>query len=180
MSETSFVSPRLRDEDETNETPVSTPSGMSSIYDALREELSTPPVFEEYETIPVPGKPRLALKVSTKMSLKRLEILRKRAVDKKSKSFDLARFSADLIVAQTACVQLDGEDGTTKDGDLLDFKHPELHEMVGAMEDRGAVVALIPRDADLVSIGQDILSACGYGETDEEDEDNDPLDYENA
>lgn len=179
MTETqNFVAASVRDFDAHENTP-NTRSGMKSVYDQLREDLSTPPVFTEYASIKIPGKPAVALKVSTKLSLKRLEIIRNMATDKKAKParFDMAEFNAGLIVAQTECLQFNGQDAE-KDGTYVDFKHPDIHQSLNAMDDRGAVRALIPRDSDLLDIGQQILDACGYG--DDEDEESDPLDYENV
>jgi hypothetical protein len=180
MSEQTFTAASINNMDDPyadEERPV-TRSGMKSVYDQLREDLSAPPVFTEYEVIKVPGKPRIALKISTRLSLKRLEVLRKLAVDKKTKQFDMAEFNASLVVAQTECLQFDGKDSVV-DGELVNFKHPGIHESLGALDDRGAVRALIPRDADILDIGQKILVACGYGDGEDED-DVDPLDYENA
>lgn len=178
MADNTFVAPSLVDLDD--ETKPNSRSGMKTIYDSLRDELSTPPTFVDHEIIKVPGKPKIALKVSTRLSLKRLEVLRSIATDKKTKKFDLSEFNASLIVAQTTCLQFNGRDAVVDD-ELVDFKHPGIHESLGALDDRGAVRALIPRDADLLDIGQQILDACGYGEKDEDDEDaGDPLDYESV
>lgn len=170
MPEVSITAPGF---DESFEPAPTTRSGQKSIYDQLRDELSAPPTFASSAEVKVPGKPRITLKVSTRLPLAKLNILRKRATDKKTKEIDIAEFNADIIVTQTECLMFDGKESVI-DGELVDFKHPGIHDSLNAMDDRGAVRAMIPRDADLLKVGEAILDACGYGSN--EDDDTDPLD----
>lgn len=169
MSEISITSPGL---DEYEPPVPTTRSGQMSIYDQLREELSTPPTFAKTAEIKVPGKPRISLKINTSLPLAKLNLMRKRATDKKSQEIDIADFNAAIVVAQTQCLMFDGKDSIV-DGEYVDFKHPGIHDSLNAIDDRGAVRAMIPRDADLIKVGEEILEACGWGA---QDDDEDPLD----
>ena len=170
MTEVSFTSPKLAQEEEQ-------PTRGKSVFDNLLDEVSAPANVESEKIIKVPGRDRITLKINTKLPLQRLTTMRKIATtNKKTGEMDIALLNTALVVAQTECLQYDGQDAVNREtGELVDFKDPELQSSLRVIEARAAVQALIPRDADLLRVGGEILDACGYGE---EEEDDDPLDFD--
>lgn len=172
-------SPKLAvsdDDDLAGEAPVRAAGGRKTLLASLKEELSIPPVFDEFATIKIPGKPKITLKISTKLPLSRLTAIRKKHTNKKTGEVDIAEMNITLISALTECLQFDGEDVLDDAGNYIDFHHPEMREEANALDVAGTVRYLIPRDPDLLSIGAEILDACGYGEQENDDEELDPLD----
>lgn len=164
------------EETETTKTTPAKKKGLPTVLDQLRSTLAKPSTAQKETTIKVPVRPEIALKFNTDIPLDQLD--RWRITSKKSKKpdadIDLLKFNTTIIVSQCTEVLVNGTEAVDETGESLNFRHDDLVAMLGALDSRGAVSTLFERDADILRVGTEILTAAGYGDTEDQDEE-DPL-----
>ena len=160
------------------ETKPTTSSGMGSVYDQLRQELGKPAVSEKTFTKKIPLRPSVELKFSTDLPLEKLDRWRQAARKKKNRDeVDIRFFNQLVIASQCVGIIFNGEEATDEAGKALTFRHQGLIDSLNALDVYGAVTELIGRDSDILKIGDEVLSAAGYDDEDDmEDDETDPLD----
>jgi hypothetical protein len=169
--------------DEFDTPPVSNPtkSGLTSVYDQFRAELSKPVDVEPTFVFKAKGRP-LGVRFSTDLPIEKLNKWRKIATKRSSGNIaDGYELSLLLIAGQAQCfVTADGKDVTDDNGEWVNFRHQDVIESLGAIDYRAAILKFLGRDGEVIRAGGEILDKCGYGDEEEEDSDefgdNDPLD----
>lgn len=162
---------------ETEAPKPTTRSGLSSVYDQVRAELSKPVNVAETYTLKVRGRD-LSLRVKSDLPLEQLEKWRKASAKRRgSDQADTIQLSTYVIAGQTKCLIVDGVDATDDHGDFLSFRHKDVQEALGALDYAGAVKNFCGTDAEILRLSGEILEKCGYGEYDEDDleDGEDPL-----
>jgi hypothetical protein len=163
-------------DDTDYQTPKpTTRSGLPSVYDQLRKELSRPTDVPKHVILKVPARPNISVKYKTDVALEQLDRWRVAArKNKKRDTLDVREFNSLILVSQCVGILFDGEEVEDENGDAITFRTQEFIESLGALEAKGAIKALYDRDADILRAGAEILKAAGYD--DEEDDEEDPLD----
>jgi hypothetical protein len=75
-------------------------------------------------------------------------------------------FARALVAAQTVEIRIDGKVVDVA-GEPVSFRDPELWPEVGAADAKGAVVALIGADGDILSIASELMTEAGFGSDDD-------------
>lgn len=156
-----------------------TRSGLPSVFATLRAELEKPIGLEEDFVYKVRGR-EIDLRISADLPVRKLNRWRVASTNKKNGLVDQLMFSRLIIVGQTKCLVINGENCTDDDGTWLNFSHKDVIDSLDALDYHAAVDKFFGRDAEVIRCGNEILEKAGYGEdedfnVDEEDEGNDPL-----
>lgn len=162
------------DLDDEIPTSAKSKSGLGTIYDQFRAELSKPSNVQKEVILKVPSRDGIKVKFSTDLSLEQLTRWRTRAKkNKKNEDIDLVLFNEMLIVSQCKGIIFNDEEVFDEDDDPITFNTRGFQDSLNALDIYGAVKSLYDRDADILRTGDEILEAAGYGDADLED--GDPL-----
>lgn len=154
--------------------PVQAPttkSGLVSVYDQLRSELSKPATTSKSLTLKIPARPGIEVKFDTNLPLEKLDRWRTAAARKNRKGeIDVLYFNRIILVSQCVGIIFNGEEVRNEQGEALTFRSQDFIESLNALDHYGAVQALYDRDADILRAGSEVLEAAGYGDEDEDAE----------
>ena len=147
-------------------------SGLGTVYDQFRAELSKPSNVQKEVILKVPSRDNIKVKFSTDLSLEQLTRWRTKARrNKKNEDIDLVLFNEMLIVSQCRGIVFNDQEVFDENEDPITFNTRGFQESLNALDLYGAVKSLYDRDADILRTGDEILEAAGYGDADLEDAD---------
>jgi len=156
--------------------PAPSKKNFSTVYDQFRSELGKPVTVEKEIVKPVPARKAIKVKFSTEIDLDQINRWRtKSKKSRKSDEIDLVLFNEMVIASQCRGFIIDGKDVYDENEDTVTFSTQGFMDSLNALTVYGAIKELYVRDSDILRVGDEILEAAGYGESDFEDE-TDPLD----
>lgn len=146
----------------------------STILDSLKNELKRV-VKNEPLTLAVPSRPGMSLVFDTNVEAAQLQHWRKACNDKSMPDkFDGLKFSAIIIANQATQVLYKNEIAIDKDGKDLNFRNPNFTAMLGNDRASAAVRKLYGVDGHIFIAANQILSAAGYDDGEQDSSGVDP------
>ena len=168
------------EEDVFEDQPIkpTTRTGLQSVYDQFRAELSKPvdsaPTFV-YKTKSRP----IGVRFSTDLPLEKLERWRKVAAKRSKNDADVLQLAYLVIAGQAQCFVMNGEDVTDNNGEAPVFRSKDVQESLGVLDYQGAIHKFYgSSDPEVLRASGEILEKCGWGDDEDfdEEDDEDPLD----
>lgn len=161
-----------------------TETGLPSVYDNMRADLTKPIDLPKDVTIPVKGRAGFAVKFDVDIPLEKLHRWQKASRKKPNDpTSELNTLFFHQTVIQETCLALvyKGEDVFNKQDERVTFKDDGFQDQFGAMDARAAIKSFYARDPYILSVSADILVAAGYAQDDtsgfrDGDDPEDPLD----
>ena len=143
--------------DEAGE-PVNAASVLSALKEELKREVQLPPI-----TLAVPARPGMSIRFDANVNSGHIQMWRKQSQNKSmADNFDSLKFSSLVIANKAEAVMFDGVEARTDDGELLNFKNPELLTMLGTNRAVEAVRKLYGVDGHIFVAADEVLKGAGY------------------
>lgn len=137
--------------------------GGDSELDDLRAELTA--ALVDTTTIEVPGRPGYAVRCRLDFTGRDLDLLRKRARDKKfTDGIDGIRFACLTIASYCTSIVRNGEPLDLGDGKAVNFTHPEFQGLYGTTDAVSTVRALFVREGHIDAAVKRLLEEAGWGD----------------
>lgn len=146
--------------------PAVAPTPAGSLAEELAQEFATPAVVPTV-TIPIPARPRWALRFRLDWNEARTRDWKRRANDPQAPNgISWTKLYRATIVDQCTAVLRLAEDGQTwvpvsQGGQVLSLRDPRLHTLLGVQGADASVHKLLPVFSQLATVGQGIARAAG-------------------
>ena len=149
-------------------------SAMTDIRAALAKKVVNEPIL-----LNIPGRPGVQIRCNTNIEFELLQAWNKRVTRKVQgqQETDNLRLATIIVANQVEVVVFHGADATNEDGSPLNFKGPEIADMLGLPKNAQAyqtVRQFFGNDGHVVHAMSDILSAAGYDNDVDLSSDEDP------
>ena len=141
---------------------------MSTLREELKRKIENKPL-----TLAIPSREGVSIKFNTNIEAGLIQQWRKRASDKTMPDgFDPLKFACIVLANQAEVVIHQGKEAVGNNKDFINFKNPELLEMLGTERAVDAVRKMYGIDGHILQVVEKLFSAAGYdAETSETDAD---------
>lgn len=141
-----------------NESPA-----INSLRDALKQKVTL-----ERITLDIPQRPGISIMADPNLvNQQKIDLWNRKSKDKKAMGgTDSKKFAEHVLIATVVGLKFNGEEQTDEQGRGLTFYSKELWSMLGVQHVALAVQALIGPDGHILQLGNRIIEAAGYEQTD--------------
>lgn len=144
--------------------PIEHGTRMDNPLDALKASI-TEAVRRPDISLMVLSRPGLTIRYNTNIDMELLQRWRRSAHDKTAPdNFNVLRFMSLVVVNTALAFALNGEEPVGANGQPISFASPEVAQWTGQKRVLDSVRSLFASDGNIVTCGQQILDAAGYGD----------------
>jgi hypothetical protein len=142
---------------------------LKSLEKELKRQINIPPI-----TLMIPSRPGMALKFDVNIESSTIQGWRKQCQNKSmADNFDGLKFSCLVIANKAESLISDSRPVVDDKGDEVNFKNPNLLDMLGVHKATEAVRKLYGIDGHVFVAADEILRAAGY-DSESQDQQTDP------
>lgn len=141
-----------------DETPA-----INSLRDALKTKVTL-----ERVTLDIPQRPGISIIADPNLvNQQKIDLWNRKSKDKKAMGgTDSKKFAEHVLIATVVGVKFNGEEALDNSGSSMTFYNKELWSMLGVQHPVFAVGNLIGPDGHVLQLGNRIIEAAGYEQTD--------------
>lgn len=150
------------------------PVPASNALDLLRADLADEVKVEEV-TLPVPGRPNLAVRYACDVDGDELVVWRKRSTNRQRNVIDEVKLGALALAFKSVAILRNGVE-VTDGGEPVTFRHPAILTMTGQSTVTGAIRYFYGLDGHVLAAANKVLTVSGFGDelTEVDDDTADP------